>query len=932
LKYWIAAVCKMKIEKSKNENRESRPVDWRQEIKKQLASLQLAPTHEAEIVEELAQHLEDCYAEQLLTGASPQEAYRATLDELPEAEVLKRQLRRFDARKVQEVENVVIGRSNLMGDFWQDLRYGGRRLRRHPGFTFVVILTLALGIGANTAIFSIVRGVLLKPLGFSEPERLFMIWADNPSYQLGFHEFPPANADLPEWRKTATSFEQIGAFQTKIADLSTDGEPERVGGVCVTVNLLPMLGAQPLLGRQFSDREEQPRADRVALISYDLWQRRFGADAQILGKTIKVNDVSREIIGVMPAGFNFPRATEMPHAYNLPDRSDIWVPLARDAEYWQNQVQRQLVVLVGRLQAGVTEAQAQAEMDTIAARQALDHPESHAGWRVWLAPLFRQMIGQTRMPLLVLLGAVGFLLLIACANIASLLLAQAATRRQEMAVRAAIGAGRGRIIRQLLTESLLLALLGGSVGSLFGYFGLKVLLNFIPSTMPRLHEVTFDGQVFLFTAGLAVLTGVLFGLVPAWQTAKVNLAETLKDAARSSSAGRGVRSHSLLVMAEVALAVVLLIGAALMLQSFNRLTAVDPGFKAEGVATFEVCLPWARYDEGPQRAEFFEQACARLSNLPGVRAVGVVSKLPLTGNESMSWFVVEGAEPVPPGKEPLAEYRVMTPGYFEAMGVGLVSGRNFDARDAAGKLPVAIVNESFARKFFPDGNALGKRIKRVLDDKEWRTIVGVVRDVRSFALEVEARPQLYHPYIQEPWSDAMTVTIRADGAALPALRSAIQQEVKQLDAAVPIAKFELMPQLLSKAVARPRFISLLLGLFAATALLLTVVGLYGVVAYGVSQRRREIGIRLALGARPTNVLALVIRQGLQPAIIGLGIGLTGAFVLMRLLESQLYEVKATDPLTFTVVAFGLLMIAVLACYLPARRATKVDPMMALRGE
>jgi putative ABC transport system permease protein len=911
---------------------ENEMIDWRQEIKQQLAGLRLAPTREAEIVEELAQHLEDCYAEKVLSGASHQEACRAALDELNAGVVLRQQLRRLKAWKAQEVENVAIGRSNLMGDFWQDLRYGGRRLRRNPGFTFVVILTLALGIGANTAIFSIVRGVLLKPLGFSEPERLLMIWTDNSNYQLGFHEFPPANADLPEWRASATSFEQIGAFQTKIADLSTDGEPERVGGVCVTANLLPMLGVQPLLGRPFLTREEQPRADRVALISYDLWQRRYGADVEIIGKTIKVNDVSREIIGVMPAGFNFPRATEMPHVYNLPDRSDIWVPLARDAKYWQNHVQRQLVVLVGRLQAGVTQVQAQAEMDTIAARQALDHPESHGGWQVWLAPLFSQMIGQTRTPLLVLLGAVGFLLLIACANIASLLLARAATRRQEMAVRAAIGAGRSRIIRQLLTESLLLALLGGSVGLLFGYFGLKGLLNFIPSTVPRLQEITFDGQVFLFTAGLSLLTGLLFGLAPAWQTSKVNLAETLKDAGRSSSAGGRIRTHSLLVMAEVALVAVLLIGAALMLQSFKRLTAVDAGFQPEGVATFEVCLPWARYDEGQQRAQFFEQASARLGALSGVKAIGVVSKLPLTGNESMSWFVVEGAEPVPPGKEPLAEDRVITSGYFEAMGVSLVSGRNFEARDAAGAMPVAIVNETFARKFFPDGDALGKRIKRVLDDPEWRTIVGVVRDVRSFALEVEARPQLYHPYVQEPWSDAMTFAVRADATVLPSLRAAIQQEFKQLDPTIPIAKFEPMPQLVSKAVARPRFISLLLGLFAATALLLTAVGLYGVVAYGVSQRTREIGIRLALGANQTNVLALVIRQGLQPAMIGLGIGLASAFALMRLLASQLYEVQATDPLTFTVVAFGLLMIATLACYLPARRATRVDPMEALRCE
>ena len=906
--------------------------DWKQEIRQRLARLRLEPAREAEIVEELAQHLDDRYAELRAGGATAPEAGQAALAELSGHEMLHRELRRVERSMVREPLVVVTERRTLMADFLQDLRYGIRMLRRNPGFSLIAVLTLALGIGANTAIFSVINGVLLKPLAFNDPERLFMLWTDNPAYQLGFHELPPANTDFPEWRATASSFEQIAALQSNLADLSDDGNPERVGGVDVSVNMLPMLGVQPALGRQFSADEEQPGKDRVVIISHALWQRRFGGEADIVGRTITLNGIPRTVIGVMPEGFNFPRATEMPHVYNLPEKSDLWTPIAKDASFWEKTTQRQFI-LIGRLKVGVTEAQAQFEMEGIAARQATALPETHEGWRVWLTPLFNQVVGQTRTPLLVLLGAVGFLLLIACANIASLLLARAAARRREMAVRAAIGAGRARIIRQLLTESLLLAALGGSFGLLLGYWGLDVLLKFIPPNVPRVQDVSLDTQVFLFTALISILTGVLFGLVPAWQASKVNLAEALKDASRTNSGARGIRSYSLLVTAEVALVAILLVGALLMLQSFRRLLAVDPGFRPQGVATFVVSLPWARYSDGKQRAQFYEQARSQLNNLPGVRATGAISNLPLGGSENVTWLAIEGAEPVPRGKEPVAEDRLITPGYFEAMGVTLVSGRDFEATDGAGKSPVIIVNETLARQFFPAGDALGKRIRRVLDDKEWRTIVAVVRDVRGFGLETQARPQLYHPLAQSPGEeDEIVMVLRADVAALPSLRSAIQQELKKLDPALPVANFRTMEQLVTTALARPRFNTLLLGLFAATALLLTVVGLYGVVAYGVNQRTREIGIRMALGAHQQNVLLLVIREGMQPAVIGLGIGLLGAFALTRLLASQLYEVKATDPLTFAMVAFCLLLIALAACYVPARRATKIDPMNSLRCE
>jgi predicted permease len=905
--------------------------EWKEEIRKRLSGVDLEPMREAEIVEELAQHLDDRCNEMLSAGFNDREAYRVALLELSDSELLKRGLRRVERRMVREPVTVGGERRNLMSGLLQDLRYGINTLRSNPGFTLIAVLTLAVGIGANTAMFSVINGVLLRPMGFSDPDRLFMLWTDNPTWDLGFHELPPANTDLPEWRATTTSFEQIAAFQSNIADVSDNGDPERIGGVDVTVNLLQLLGVQPIVGRVFAAEEEEQGKDRVAVISYPLWQRRFGGDAEIVGKTITTNGVPRTIIGVMPDGFGFPSATEMPQGYNLPERADLWTPMAKDARFWGRREQRNLLV-IARLKPGVTQADAQAEMDGVAAQQAREYPQTHGGWTVWLAPLFNQIVGKTRTPLLVLLGAVGFLLLIACANIASLLLARAAVRRREMAVRAAIGAGRGRLIRQLLTESLLLAAIGGGLGLLLGYLGLNLLMSFIPPNVPRLQNITLDTNVFLFTALISVLTGVLFGLVPAWQASRVNLAEALKDAGRTNS-GRGLGGHRSLVTAEVALVAILLVGAVLMLQSFRRLIGVDPGFKSEGVATFEVSLPWARYWDGAKRGQFFERARLQLGNMPVVRAVGAISNLPLGGNENVTWISIEGAEPVPRGKEPVVEDRLITPNYFEAMGVSLISGRDFDAQDGEGKPPVLIVNEQLARQFFPDGDALGKRIKRVLDDKEWKTIVGVVRDVRGYALEAQVRPQFYHPLVQEPWeADGMAMVVRADPSALPSLRSAIQQEFKQLDSAVPVANYRTMQQLVAKAVARPRFSALLLGLFATSALLLTVVGLYGVVAYGVNQRTREIGIRMALGAQRADVLALVIRQGMKPALIGLGIGLAGAVAITRLLASQLYEVQATDPLSFGLVAVGLVLVSGAACYVPARRATKIDPMVALRFE
>ncbi|HEU4794916.1 MAG TPA: ABC transporter permease, partial [Pyrinomonadaceae bacterium] len=630
-------------------------------------------------------------------------------------------------------------------------------------------------------------------------------------------------------------------------------------------------------------------------------------------------------------GFNFPQAAEMPQAYNLPEKADLWVPLARDSSYWQKRMQRGLVCLIGRLKQGVTATQAQAEMDSIAARQALAYPDTHKGWRVWLTPLFNQVVGRTRLPLFVLLGAVGILLLIACANITSLLLTKAAGRRREIAVRAAIGADRFRIIRQLMTESMLLGVLGGSFGLLLGYSALHTLLTFVPTNVPRLQNVALDSQVFLFTAFISLLTGALFGLAPAWQASKLNVTEALKSSTRNS-AGKRINSHSFLVSIQIALVAVLLVSALLMVKSFRRLLAVDPGFRPQGVATFQISPSSARYSDEEQRRQFYEQVQSRLRSLPGVQAVGAVSLLPLSGNENMNYFAIDGAQLVSRGQEPLAEARVVTPGYFNAMGVSFVNGRDFDERDGNNKPLVAIVNETMVRKFFPDGNAVGKRIKWALDDEEWRTIVGVVRDVRGYSLEGEARPQFYYPFAEAPGEEAMSFVVRVDAPVLPAMHHAIRQELKQLDPTIPAANFRTMTELVTHAVARPRFSALLLALFAALAAVLAFVGLYGVIAHGVTQRTREIGIRIAVGARQTDVLAMMIRPGMRPAFTGLTLGLFAAFVFTRVLASQLYEVSPADPVTFVLVAVGLFVVAFTACFIPARRATQIDAARTLRSE
>ncbi len=726
----------------------------------------------------------------------------------------------------------------------------------------------------------------------------------------------------------------MAGITSTLVDLNRNGELIRIGAMAVTANFFRTMGIQPVLGRGFTAEEEQPGKDKVVVISDGLWRNEFGGDPNLVGKSVTLNNESRVVVGIMPAGFNFPRSSEMPAPYNLPVRSDLWLPVAGDARFWQDDVNRQFIV-IGRLKSGVTVDLAQAEMDRLAEQAATDRPATHTGWSTHLQPLALQVAGKTRPILFVLLGAVAFVLLIACVNVASLLLCRSAGRRKEMAIRAAIGASRGRVIWQLMTESVLLALLGGVFGLLLGGGGLKVLLAMSPPNIPRLHEAALNGQVFFFSLGLSLVTGVLFGLMPALHTSKFNLSEALNAGGRGNTDGVRRRSQVGLVTGQVAIAFTLLVGAALVVQSFQRLLALDPGFAKTGVCAFDLTFRGERYAKGESRIAFFNQVKERLGTLPGVKDVAAVSHLPLGGSENLSYFFVEGAPAPQPSQEPLAEQRVVTTGYFRTMGIGLLRGRDFDESDAQGKPLVAIINETLARKFYPGGDAIGRRFReKDSGENDWCTIVGIVRDVRATALDVKPTPGFYLPHSQLPsYWDEMTVVVRATegGAASPA-ESTLRLEMMTIDPGLPMANYRTMEALVSNAVARPKFGSLLLGLFAATALLLTVVGLYGVVAYTVSQRMRELGIRIVLGAQPGEVRRMVVLQGMRPALVGLVLGLAAALGLSRFLASMLFEINATDPATFIVASVVLFGVAVMACWLPARRAARVDPMEALRSE
>jgi len=803
-----------------------------------------------------------------------------------------------------------------MRTFLQDLRYGARMLVKQPGFTLIALLTLSMGIGANTAIFSVVNSLLLRPLPYSESEQLTWVWMDN--RPEGIREDITSWPNFEDWRAQNQSFQAMAGVRDRRFNLTGAGEPEELYGANVSPNFFELMRVSPARGRGFNADEEHEGRDQVVVIGHGLWQRRFGGDANIVGQTLSLSGQPHTIIGVMPPGFQFPNKTE------------VWKPLAPDAQTRRARGSFWLPV-IGRLKPGVTRAQAQTDMAGIAQRLEQQYPNTNTGFGVNVVLMHEQLVGKMRTALWVLLGAVGCVLLIACANVANLLLARAATRQKEVAIRAALGASRGRVVRQLLTESVLLAAAGGVLGLLLARWGLDALVAFAPSDLPRAESISIDRRVLFFTLGLSLLTGLVFGLAPALQSSKLGLGEVLKEGGRSSGGG-GRHTRSVLVVAEIALALVLLVGAGLLLKSSWRLQQVNPGFNPERVLKVRLSLPPSKYPEGANVVAFYQQLLERLRALPGVKAAGATSSVLLYKVHNSAGISIEGRPAPSGGSRPELPLDSVSPSYFQVLGMQLIQGRNFTEQDKRDGLPVAIVNETMARRFWPDEDPIGKRFTfgYAGPQARWLTVVGVVRDSRRQGLDAPIRIESFLPYAQRPLR-AMEVVLRTTDDPLTMART-VRSAVWSLDGDLPVSEIQTVEQMVGASVAPRRFNLLLLGLFALVAVLLAAVGIYGVMSYSVTQRAHEIGIRMALGAQTRAVLSLVIGQGMRLALLGVGIGLAVAVGLTRLMAGLLFGVSATDPMTFGAIALLLVGIALLACYLPARRATKVDPMIALRCE
>jgi predicted permease len=806
-----------------------------------------------------------------------------------------------------------------MDAFLNDIRYAIRNLLKRPGFTIIATVTLALGIGANTAIFSAVYSLLLKPLPFPEIDRVITIWDKAPSRGVLHNEVAMAN--YLDWRAQNHSFDQLALYRWWSVNLTGIDTPERIQGFQVTANFVDVTGIKPIMGRSFTEEENQPGKNGVAIIASSLWQRRFGGDPNVLGKTITVNRLPLTIVGVMPNSLRYPVPGE------------IYAPLAITPEVASNRQSHEFYV-IGRLRPGVSVQSAQADINNITARLEQQYRETNTGLGATVFPIVADTVRKYDTGVWVAMGAVAFVLLIACANVANLMLARASGRQREIALRAALGASRWRIIRQLLTEGVIVALLGGALGILVGVWGLNALRAANPGDAakfaPGWNQLGINFAVLAFTIGLSVLSGLVFGLAPALQVSKPNLNESLKEGSRQTS-GRAQGLRSSLVVFEVALSLVLLVGAGLFFRSFLMLFKTDPGFDPDHVLTMSLILPRAKYKEEPQGAAFYKELVQRVKAIPGVESAAAVNFLPLGGSNASDDYLVEG-EPEPPrGQENDGRYRVCTPDYFSTMHIPILKGRAFTEQDKAGTTPVVIVNETLARKHWPNQDAIGKRIRfdYPLDKAPWMEIVGVSKDVRH-ELTLEVTPEFYLPHSQDSWNSMVLVARTTVDPA--SLAGAIRQSVWTVDKDQPVFDVRTMEEVRSLSVGLQTFSSLMIGIFAGIALLLASIGIYGVMAFVVTQRTQEIGIRMALGARGVDVLRLVLTNGMKLAVIGLVIGLAAAWGVTRFFAKLLVGVQPTDLLTFGVVSACLLAAAFLACYVPARRATKVDPLEALRYE
>jgi putative ABC transport system permease protein len=806
-----------------------------------------------------------------------------------------------------------------MESLYSDFRYAVRSILKRPGFTAIAVITLALGIGANSAIFSTVNALLLNPLPFPEQDRVVAIWDKVPSRGVEHNEVAMAN--YLDWRAQNQSFEHLALERWWSTNLTAGDTPERVQGFLVTANFLDVLGVKPIKGRNFVEEENQPGKDAVAIITNSLWQRRFGSDPEIVNKKITTNGITRTVIGVLPEDFNYPKGAE------------VYAPIPLTPELIKSRDSHSYYV-IGRLKPGVSVQSAQADIDTITARLAAQYPRTNVGLGANVYPIVADTVRMYSTAIWVMMGAVGFVLLIACANVANLMLARASGRQKEIALRAALGANRWRIVRQLLVESFIIALIGGTVGVLVAFWGIDLLKAANPGEAakyaPGWKHLGINLPVLGFTVGISLLSGVLFGLAPAWQVSKPDLNDALKEGGRHSGSGSR-RLRSLLVISEVALSLVLLIGAGLLFRSFLALLKTNPGFNPEGVLTMSLNLPFAKYKEDSQRAAFYSDLVQRVKTLPGVQSAAVVNYLPLGGANSSDVFLVEGQPEPPPDRENNGRYRVCTPDYFQTMGISILKGRAFTDQDKVGSTPVIIVNETLARTHWPNGDALGKRMRFYgpLDKAPWMEIVGIVQDVKH-DLNLPVTPDYYLPHAQDSWNSMVLVTRTTVDPG--SMAGPIRQQVLAIDKDQPVFGVYTMNEVRAISITLYTFGFAMIGIFAIVALVLASIGIYGVMAFAVTQRTQEIGIRMALGARAADVLKLVVANGMSLAVIGVIAGLAGAFGITRLMASLLFNVSPTDMVTFALVTLGLLLVALLACYIPARRATKVDPLVALRYE
>jgi putative ABC transport system permease protein len=902
------------------------PTDWKDAIRRRLTHLELEPVRETEIVEELAQHLGDRYQELRARGESEAEASRAVLQELNEIDWPPRRLRGLDRRAVAEPVVLGAARQNVILDLWQDLRFGARTMLKQPVVTGIAVLALALCIGGNTAIFSMVNAILLRQLPFRQPEQLVSVYVRRPDPGRFSFNIP----DFVDFRDQNRSLSGLAAYANWSANLGGSGDPERLQGMRISAAAFEMLGVEAAVGRMLQPADDTPGEQRVVVLSYGLWRRRFGADPQIVGKSLTLNGAGYMVVGVLPREFFFPIR-----------EAELAIPLAPDADPWR-ELRTSTNFLRGwaRLKPGVTREQAEADLSAVAQRIREQYPVANAQkLGVTLSPLHEEVVASFRLALWVLLGAVGAVLLMTCVNLGNLALARSAARHREMVIRTALGATRRRLVRQLATESLLLAVLGGGVGLLLACYGIDLLLALSPASLPRVAEVSVDFRVLGFTLALSLLAGAIFGLVPAWQATRVNLNDALKESTRGGAGGtRQSRTRSLLVVSEIALSLVLLVAAGVLVNSFLRLQAVNPGFDADHVLVVRLSLPKSQYPNRAAATAFHDALRPALSSLPGVESVGVVSALPLSGVSATIPFTIE-ARAAAPDEAMLADYRLVSPGYFRALRIPLLSGREFTAHDTAGTTNVALVSQSLARRYWPGGSPVGAHLQIDDNDRGPRPveIVGVVGDVRHLGLNEEPAPHIYLP-IQQTHEDAVIWLTNNQYWLLRTavdpltLSGAVRRAIQAVDREVPATSIRTMESYLAASVAPRRFNLWLLTVFAGAALVLAATGLYGVISCGVTQRRREIGIRLALGAQAGDVLRLVIGQGMAMTLGGVALGLALALGVTRLMKSLLFAVSATDPLTFLLTTWLLTVVALLACWIPARRAMKVDPMVALRDE